>query len=71
MASRSPCRPSRLAALINRSTSLGVRCSRGRLSSESGFFRALSGTRRYEVRGTWLVLSGAEGEIATFEAGLE
>jgi heat shock protein HslJ len=34
---------------------------------ESGFFRALSGAQRYEIRGTRLVLFGGEGEIATFE----
>ena len=41
------------------------------MSLESGFFRALSGTQRYEIRSTGLILFGAEGEIATFEAGYE
>jgi heat shock protein HslJ len=38
---------------------------------ESGFFRALSDTQRYEIRSTRLILFGAEGEVATFEAGDE
>lgn len=38
---------------------------------EDRFLRALQATERYEIRGTWLVLHGTDGELASFEAWYE
>ena len=38
---------------------------------EQGFFRILSLVKRSEIRSTWLILSGDDGELATFEAWYE
>jgi putative lipoprotein len=38
---------------------------------EDRFHRALQAAERYEISGTWLMLYGSEGELATFEAWYE
>ena len=38
---------------------------------EDRFLRALQSAERYEIRGTWLILYGADGELAAFEAWYE
>ena len=41
------------------------------MALEDRSHRALQGAVRYEIRGTWLILYGAEGELAAFEAWYE
>ena len=41
------------------------------MALEDRCHRALQAAVRYEIRGTWLILYGAEGELATFEAWYE
>lgn len=41
------------------------------LALEDRCHRALQAAVRYEIRGTWLILYGDEGELATFEAWYE
>jgi putative lipoprotein len=41
------------------------------MALEDRFHRALQAVEHYEIRGTWLVLYGAEGQVATFEAWYE
>jgi len=38
---------------------------------EPRFLRALEAARRYDIRGTWLVLRSDDGELATLEAWYE
>jgi len=42
-----------------------------RVESEQRFLAALQRVDRYEIRSTWLVLSGPDGRLATFEAWYE
>jgi putative lipoprotein len=46
-------------------------CAEPEMQIESRFLRALADVERYETRGTWLVLFGADGELATLEAWYE
>ena len=41
------------------------------MSLEDRFYRALEQARRYAIRGSWLMLYGPGGELATFEAWYE
>ena len=41
------------------------------MALEDRCHRALQAVERYEIRGTWLILYGADGELAAFEAWYE
>ena len=41
------------------------------MALEDRFHRALQAVERYEISGTWFILLGADGELATFEAWYE
>lgn len=41
------------------------------MSLEDRFYRALGQVDRHEIQGTWLILQGQAGELATFEAWYE
>lgn len=41
------------------------------MALEDRFHRSLGAVERYEIRSTWLILYGADGELATFEAWYE
>lgn len=46
-------------------------CPDPAMQLESRFLARLGEARRYEIRSTWLVLEGPDGELATFEAWYE
>lgn len=46
-------------------------CPEPAMELESRFLRALAAVDRYDTQGTWLILKGPEGELATLEAWYE
>jgi putative lipoprotein len=46
-------------------------CPEPEMELETGFLRALESMKGYEIQGTWLILSGEDGELATLEAWYE